>query len=161
MLSLRSALASQLSLRLLSSMAKKAPKAGSPSPITPILDPAAIRLRDFPATPPGAYMVPLTLQTASNKEIVQHRVNLALAAFQQHKTDSGSASVQIAVATEKILNMARHCTLFKKDKHSARGFAMMVSRRKKMMRYLKHSDLPTFKSTVARLKLEKEASHVR
>jgi hypothetical protein len=36
--------------------------------------------------------------------------------------DTGSASVQIAVMTEKIKNLARHFTVHKKDKHGGRGF---------------------------------------
>lgn len=121
-----------------------------------------IRLRDFPAHLNVATNValPISLATANQKEITEYKIGLCIKKFQMHVTDSGSAAVQIAVATEKILNMARHSAMHKKDKHSNRGFQMMVARRKKMMIYLKRTDLQKFKETVIALKLEREASHL-
>ena len=89
-----------------------------------------------------------------------HKISLAMMKFQGHATDCGSAAVQIAVATEKIHNMVRHTAVHKKDRHSNRGFQMMVARRKKMMKYLKNTDLQRFKEVVAQLGLEREASNV-
>jgi small subunit ribosomal protein S15 len=77
-----------------------------------------------------------------------------------HKLDTGSSSVQIAVMTERILNMTRHFTANRKDKGSTRSFQILVARRRKMMQYLKRKDFLTFTKTVALLNLQKEASQL-
>lgn len=105
--------------------------------------------------------IPLSLRTANQSEITKHKIELAVEKFKLHSSDTGSAPVQIAVMTEKIHNMARHFTQHKKDKHSARGFQILVARRKKMMQYLKRYDFEAFKSTIISLGLQKEASHLR
>ena len=121
-----------------------------------------IRIKNFPTDLPvqPAARVPLSLATANQKEITGHKVALSIKRFQAHATDVGSPSVQIAVATEKIINLARHLTMHKKDKHSNRGFQMLTARRKSMMQYLKRKDLAKFKETVSALGLDKEASHI-
>jgi len=122
----------------------------------------SIRIKNFPADLPvqPAVRAPLSLATANQKEITGHKVALSIKRFQAHATDVGSPSVQIAVATEKIINLARHLTMHKKDKHSNRGFQMLTARRKSMMQYLKRRDLSKFKETVSALGLDKEASHI-
>lgn len=102
-----------------------------------------------------------SIATASNMEVVQHKKSLAVAKFKAHHTDTGSAPVQIAVMTEKILNLAKHAIAHKKDKHSIRGYQILLARRKKMMKYLKRKDFELFKETVSELGLEKDASHIR
>jgi len=148
-----------VALRGLSSVA---PPSGSASASASA--PTTIRLKDFPsslaARLPPLVATPLSLATANQKEITGHKISLSIKKFQSHATDSGSAAVQIAVATEKILNMVRHTALHKKDKASNRGFQMMVARRKKMMQYLKRTDFEQFKLVVGALNLSREASHL-
>ena len=141
----------------------KAGTSGSGSPASPA--PAqVIRLKEFPSSLLGRAsplaVLPLSLATANQKDITAHKISLSIKKFQSHATDSGSAAVQIAVATEKILNMVRHTALHRKDKHSNRGFQIMVARRKKMMKYLKRTNLEQFKLLVSALGLEREASHL-
>jgi small subunit ribosomal protein S15 len=105
--------------------------------------------------------IPLSLRTANQSELTKHKIGLAIEKFKSHTSDTGSAAVQIAVMTEKIHNLARHYTQHKKDKHSARGFQILIARRKKTMQYLKRYDFEAFKSTIISLGLQKEASHLR
>eukprot|EP01041_Mallomonas_annulata_P001888 gene1888-3660_t len=101
-----------------------------------------------------------SLATANQAEITRSKITDAITKFQSHEIDSGSPSVQIAVLTEKILNLARHFASHRKDYHSKRGFEMLISRRRRMMKYLKRTNVQRFKDTVVALGLQKEASYV-
>ena len=63
--------------------------------------------------------------------------------------------------TEKVMNLARHHSMHKKDKLSNRGFQILIARRRKMMQYLKRTDIKEFDRVVKLLGLEKEASNLR
>jgi len=100
-------------------MPSVAPSSSSPSASS---NAETVWLNNF-RVPVSPNLLPsLSLATANQQQITKHKIGLALKKFQSHATDSGSASVQIAVMTEKILNMARHAAMHKKDKHSNRGF---------------------------------------
>ena len=103
----------------------------------------------------------LSLATSSNMELLNHRRAMAVEKYQAHPTDTGSAPVQIAVMTEKILNLAKHGIRHGKDKHSMRGYQILLAKRKKMMKYLKKKDMELFKATVKAVGLEKEASNLK
>jgi small subunit ribosomal protein S15 len=64
--------------------------------------------------------------------------------FQQHGTDTGSTSVQIALLTERINQIVDHLKKNKKDNHSRRGLLILVSQRKRLVTYLKRTDAPRF-----------------
>ena len=117
------------------------------------------RLQNFHGPLPEDIAKPVSLATASQKEITKFKVNLAIQKIQQHSLDTGSAPVQIAVMTEQVMSLARHFTVHKKDKHSQRGFQILLARRRKMMKYLKKYDFNLYQKTVKSLGLEKEASH--
>ncbi|PIP17037.1 MAG: 30S ribosomal protein S15 [Candidatus Portnoybacteria bacterium CG23_combo_of_CG06-09_8_20_14_all_37_13] len=57
---------------------------------------------------------------------------------QTHKTDTGSAKVQIALLDQKIKELTTHLRKHSKDIHSRRGLLKMVSKRKKLLKYLKN-----------------------
>ena len=118
------------------------------------------KLLNFRTTLPADVAKPVSLSTASQREITKFKVNEAILNIQQHGGDTGSAPVQIAVMTEKVVNLARHFAMHKKDKHSQRGFEMLLARRRKMMKYLKKYDFATYKQTIQKLGLEKEASSI-
>lgn len=103
----------------------------------------------------------ISLATANSKDILQYKKSIALENYKSHDTDTGSAPVQIAVMTEKLMNLARHALQHKKDKSSIRGYQILLARRKKMMSYLKRTNIELFKETVAKVGLEKEAKHVK
>lgn len=105
-------------------------------------------------------MQTISLATANQKEITKFKIRQKVEQLQQHKLDTGSSSVQIAVMTEKIINMTRHFAANRKDKGSTRSFQILVARRRKMMQYLKRKDFLTFTKTVALLNLQKEASQL-
>jgi small subunit ribosomal protein S15 len=57
--------------------------------------------------------------------------------YRIHKTDSGSPEVQVALLSQRILQLTEHFKTHKKDHHSRRGLLTMVARRRKMLNYLK------------------------
>lgn len=67
----------------------------------------------------------------------------------------------VAVATERIANLARHFASHRKDHQSNRGFQVLVSRRRKMMDYLRRTDPTEFEKVVRILGLQKEASQLK
>lgn len=60
--------------------------------------------------------------------------------FATHDGDTGSSEVQIAVLTARISALSEHLTVHVKDFHSRRGLLAMVSRRRKLLNYLKKKD---------------------
>lgn len=99
--------------------------------------------------------------TMNSKDLLKARSSLVKEAFRKHPTDCGSTSVQIAIMTERIKNLSRHALAHKKDKASIRGFQMLTSKRRKLMKYLKKSDLDEFRRITEDLGILKEASHIK
>ena len=102
----------------------------------------------------------LSLRTANQKQLTNDKIKRAISDFRKHEIDTGSSAVQIAVLTEKILNLARHFAQHRKDHHSKRGFQSLISRRRQLMKHLRRTDFETFAKTVKSLNLEKEASQL-
>ena len=73
--------------------------------------------------------------------------------FGKHETDSGSANTQIALLTKRIRELTEHAKQHKKDHHSRRGLVMLVSKRKKLMKYLRRSNPEGYVSLVKELKI--------
>ena len=69
--------------------------------------------------------------------------------------DTGSAEVQVAQLTDKILNLSDHIKKFKKDKHSSVGLLKAVNRRKKLLDYLKKNKLESYQNVISKLNLRK------
>ncbi|MFC0284508.1 30S ribosomal protein S15 [Camelimonas abortus] len=65
--------------------------------------------------------------------------------------DSGSPEVQIAILTERIINLTEHFKTHAKDNHSRRGLLKMVSQRRKLLDYLKGKDEARYRSLIERL----------
>jgi small subunit ribosomal protein S15 len=57
--------------------------------------------------------------------------------YRIHKSDSGSPEVQVALLSQRILELTEHFKAHKKDHHSRRGLLLMVARRRRMLNYLK------------------------
>jgi small subunit ribosomal protein S15 len=57
--------------------------------------------------------------------------------YRIHKTDSGSPEVQVALLSQRILQLTEHFKANKQDHHSRRGLLTMVARRRKLLKYLK------------------------
>jgi small subunit ribosomal protein S15 len=72
----------------------------------------------------------------------------------RHDKDTGSPEYQIALFTEQIKKLTTHLKKNKKDFHSRRGLLKMVSKRKKLMSYLKQTNEKSYKGVVKKLGLE-------
>jgi len=75
--------------------------------------------------------------------------------FGKDKKNSGSAKVQIALITKRIEDLQVHFSSHKKDHASRRGLLKMVGRRRRLLRYLKRTDLEDYRTLIAKLKLRK------
>ena len=69
--------------------------------------------------------------------------------------DTGSAEVQVALLTERINGLTDHFQKHKKDHHSRRGLVMMVSRRNRLLNYLRRQDPERYRGLIERLGLRK------
>ena len=75
--------------------------------------------------------------------------------FQRNEKDSGSSEVQIAVLTSRITDLTEHFKQHKKDHHSRRGLLKMVSRRRRLLDYLRRVDRAKYQSLLSSLGLRK------
>ena len=70
-----------------------------------------------------------------------------------HESDTGSAKVQIAVLTERINYLRDHFQKHRKDSHSERGLLKMVGKRRRLLNYLRRTDVDTYRQLVQELGL--------
>lgn len=75
--------------------------------------------------------------------------------FGRTETDSGSPEVQISILTSRIAEMTKHLQLHKKDYASRRGLLGMVSRRRRLLDYVKRTDPQTYLDLLRRLEIRK------
>ena len=69
--------------------------------------------------------------------------------------DTGSPEVQVALATERIVNLTEHLKTHAKDFHSRRGLLMLVGRRRRLLDYLNRKDNARYQALIARLGLRR------
>lgn len=74
--------------------------------------------------------------------------------FKIHAKDTGSPEVQVAVFTEKIAELSKHLQSNKKDNHSRRGLLGMVSKRRRLLNFLKRQDEKRYRSITKKLGLK-------
>lgn len=75
--------------------------------------------------------------------------------YQRAANDTGSPEVQVALLTTRINQLTDHFKAHAKDHHSRRGLLKMVSRRRKLLDYLKRTNLAGYKTLIDRLGLRK------
>jgi len=75
--------------------------------------------------------------------------------YRTHATDTGSPEVQIAILSERIGQLTDHFKSHKKDHASRRGLLMMVSRRRRLLDYLKKYDSERYKTVIGKLGIRK------
>ncbi|HEY6043396.1 MAG TPA: 30S ribosomal protein S15 [Nitrosospira sp.] len=75
--------------------------------------------------------------------------------YQRASGDTGSPEVQVALLTTRINDLANHFKAHVKDHHSRRGLLRMVSRRRKLLDYLKQSSGDRYRTLIERLGLRK------
>ena len=69
--------------------------------------------------------------------------------------DTGSPEVQVAILTERIVNLTEHFKTHAKDNHSRRGLLMLVNKRRSLLDYLKREDNARYAALIAKLGLRK------
>ena len=75
--------------------------------------------------------------------------------YKTHKSDTGSSHVQIALLTQRINELTEHFKVHKKDNNSRRGLLIMVSRRRKLLDYLKRRDIGEYHEIIKKLGLRR------
>ena len=75
--------------------------------------------------------------------------------YKTHTTDTGSPEVQIALLTKRINDLTEHFKTHVKDNHSRRGLLKLVSKRRRMLDYLRTKDAARYREVISRLGLRK------
>ncbi len=75
--------------------------------------------------------------------------------YKTHGSDTGSPQVQIALLTQRINELTEHFRTHKKDNHSRRGLLKMVSRRRKLLDYLKSKEIEQYHQIIQKLGLRR------
>jgi small subunit ribosomal protein S15 len=72
-----------------------------------------------------------------------------------HEKDTGSSEVQVALLSARIAHLTEHLKTHRKDFHSRRGLLMMAARRRKILDYLKKTDLKRYQAIIDKLQLRR------
>ena len=87
------------------------------------------------------------LATAKKTDLIER--------FRTHATDTGSPEVQIAILSTRIGELTEHFKTHKKDHASRRGLLMLVSKRRRLLNYLKTSDSTRYRDVIGKLGIRK------
>jgi small subunit ribosomal protein S15 len=87
------------------------------------------------------------LASAKKTEIIE--------TFRTHDSDTGSPEVQIAILSERIGELTEHFKTHKKDHGSRRGLLMLVSKRRRLLDYLKKCDSDRYRDVIGKLGIRK------
>ena len=86
-----------------------------------------------------------------SKELKQELVQK----YGDNPNDSGKPEVQVAILSARITDITKHVSTAKKDNHSRRGLIMLVSKRRKLLDYLKRKHIDRYRNIIAALGLRK------
>ena len=89
----------------------------------------------------------MPLDTATKQSIISE--------YGTSEGDTGSPEVQVAVLTQRIKDLTEHMKVHKHDYHTQRGLLAMVGRRKRMLTYLKNTDITRYRQLIERLGLRR------
>ena len=81
--------------------------------------------------------------------------NEVIKEYQINEKDTGSSEVQVAILTNRIVQLTEHLRTHRKDYHSRRGLIAMTSRRRKLLDYMKRKDLNRYNELIQRLKIRR------
>jgi small subunit ribosomal protein S15 len=87
--------------------------------------------------------------------ITAERKTELMSEFATKEGDTGSPEVQVAVLTERIVNLTGHLKTHAKDFHSRRGLLIMVGQRRRLLDYLKRKNVERYQSLIQRLGLRR------
>ncbi len=77
--------------------------------------------------------------------------------FKRHDNDTGSPEVQIALLTSRIEHLNQHLQAHRKDHHSRRGLLKMVGQRRRLLNYLRNTDVQRYRDITVKLRLRTRA----
>jgi small subunit ribosomal protein S15 len=83
--------------------------------------------------------------------ITSEKKSAAIKSAQVHKNDTGGASVQVAVATERIKELTEHLKVNKKDFAARRGLLQLVGKRRRLLRYIADRDSQGYLDLIQKL----------
>ena len=89
----------------------------------------------------------MVLTPEAKKEIVDQ--------FKLHQNDTGSPEVQIALLSKRIIYLTDHFKVHKKDHHSRRGLLKLVGQRRRLLNYLKKTDVKRYQYIIKELGIRK------
>jgi small subunit ribosomal protein S15 len=72
-----------------------------------------------------------------------------------HEKDTGSPEVQIALLTDRVSHLTEHMKAHKKDFHTRLGLLKLVGKRRRLLDYLKRSDVESYRQVIANLGLRR------
>ena len=87
--------------------------------------------------------------------ITAERKSELIAGYATKTGDTGSPEVQVAILTERIVNLTEHFKFHKKDNHSRRGLLKMVSQRRRLLDYVKSRNTARYEALIKRLGLRR------
>jgi small subunit ribosomal protein S15 len=87
--------------------------------------------------------------------MTQERKQALIGDFRRKEGDTGSPEIQIAILTARVAELTEHLQTHKKDFASRRGLLMMVSRRRRLLDYLKRVDPQRYLDIIRRLEIRK------
>lgn len=87
--------------------------------------------------------------------LARERKENVISQYRTHDTDTGSPEVQIAILSERIGELTEHFKTHKKDHASRRGLLMLVSKRRRLLDYLKNYDSERYKTVIQKLGIRK------
>jgi small subunit ribosomal protein S15 len=97
----------------------------------------------------------LDIGVDQNSVLARERKADVINRFRTHQADTGSPEVQIAILSERIGELTEHFKSHKKDHASRRGLLMMVSKRRRLLDYLKTYDTERYKDVIQKLGIRK------
>jgi small subunit ribosomal protein S15 len=74
-----------------------------------------------------------------------------IAEYARKDADTGSTEVQVALLTQRIRDLTDHLKVHSKDHHTRRGLLKLVGQRRRLLNYLKKSDIERYRSVIAKL----------
>jgi len=89
----------------------------------------------------------VVLNPEAKKEIIER--------FKLHEKDTGSPEVQVAILSNRISYLTDHFKTHKKDHHSRRGLLKLVGQRRRLLNYLRKTDLNRYQTVIKELGLRK------
>jgi small subunit ribosomal protein S15 len=87
--------------------------------------------------------------------ITAERRTTLIGEYKRSETDTGSPEVQVALMSERIVNLTDHLKTHAKDFHSRRGLLMLVGQRRSLLDYLKKKDQARYQTLIGRLSLRR------